>query len=236
MSALETADPTKQGYKGVKPNFGGGRIKEWESIGSTPQKMKKLTTVLSKNQKLHSFNVPLVTKKFERKSNLENELKRQEVREYIAAKQAFVEENLPYLEAFQEVKQVSQYLETEEDANKFVEEAVKLKLTQRLDFKEFDEQAQMGPKKDHPVIPSQKEISMMAIEAASQALHADENSPSLTQIALPTGDSNSLILSKSSKKSIFLKKQKLERSVTRAVDSNFTISKAVNLDNLPEKA
>ena len=36
---------------------------------------------------------------------------------------------------------VGSYLETEEQANKFVEEAVKLKLTQKLDLTEFDEGA-----------------------------------------------------------------------------------------------
>ena len=86
LKALETADPTAKGYTGVSPNFGGGNVAEWETIGSTPKKMKKLTTVLSKNQKLHSFNVPAITKKFERKSNLEKELRRQELREYITAK------------------------------------------------------------------------------------------------------------------------------------------------------
>lgn len=54
---------------------------EWEGIGTTTKKMKKLTTVLSKNQKLHSFNVPIVTKKFERKSNLQKELYRHEIRQ-----------------------------------------------------------------------------------------------------------------------------------------------------------
>lgn len=54
-----------KGYKGTSPNFGGGNVPEWLTIGKTPKKMKKLTTVLSKNQKLHSFNVPAVTKKFE---------------------------------------------------------------------------------------------------------------------------------------------------------------------------
>lgn len=44
------------------------------------KKMKKLTTVLSKNQKLHSMNVPEVTAKFEHKINIQNELKREEVR------------------------------------------------------------------------------------------------------------------------------------------------------------
>lgn len=87
MDALETKDPTAKGYKGVSPNFGGGNQPWGETIGKTPKKMKKLTTVLSKNQKLHSFNVPNITKKFERKSNLENELRRQETRELIAAKQ-----------------------------------------------------------------------------------------------------------------------------------------------------
>ena len=69
----------------------GGNIEEGQTIGKTPKRMKKLTTVLSKNQKLHSFNVPAVTKKFERKSNLEKELSRHQMRVHIAAKQAFVE-------------------------------------------------------------------------------------------------------------------------------------------------
>ena len=76
LEACETRDPTVIGYKGISPNFGGGNVSEWETIGSTPKKMKKLTTVLSKNQKKHSFNVPAVTKKFEQKSNLEKEIGR----------------------------------------------------------------------------------------------------------------------------------------------------------------
>lgn len=84
----------------MSPNFGGGLTNEMEGLGSTPKKMKKLTTVLSKNQKLHSFNVPAITKKFERKTNLEGELRRHVIREQIAAKQEFIEANLPYLEAF----------------------------------------------------------------------------------------------------------------------------------------
>ena len=129
MKAIRTQETTDKGYRGVSPNFGGGLTQDGEGVGSTPKKMKKLTTVLSKNQKLHSFNVPALTKKFERKSNLDNEIRRQLMREHIAAKQKFVEDNLPYLEAFQEVKKVGSYLNTEEEANKFVEEAVKLKLT-----------------------------------------------------------------------------------------------------------
>ena len=76
------------------------------------------------------------------------------MRELLTARQEFVEQNLPYLEAFQEVRKVGSYLETEEHANKFVEEAVKLKLTQRIDFEEFDKLAQMGHKENHPVIPN----------------------------------------------------------------------------------
>ena len=51
------------------------------------------------------------------------------------------------------MKKVGPYLETENDANRFVEEAVKLKLKQRIDFTDFDESAQMGRKADHSVIP-----------------------------------------------------------------------------------
>ena len=47
--ALKTGDPTRPGYKGVSPNYGGGNQEEGESIGKTRVKMKKLTTVLSKN-------------------------------------------------------------------------------------------------------------------------------------------------------------------------------------------
>lgn len=99
-AALETGDPTVKDYEGVSPNFGGGNITEGMKIGQTPKRMKKLTTVLSKNQKLHSFNVPAITKKFERKSNLQRELLRQQMREHVAAKQAQIEASLPILEAF----------------------------------------------------------------------------------------------------------------------------------------
>jgi hypothetical protein len=58
-NAMATGDPTARGYKGVKPNFGGGRVEPGMGIGSTEKNMKKLTTVLSKNQKLYSMNVPV---------------------------------------------------------------------------------------------------------------------------------------------------------------------------------
>ena len=57
------------------------------------------------------------------------------------------------------MKKVGPYLETESDANRFVEEAVKLKLKQRIDFTDFDESAQMGRKSDHSVLPGTAKIS-----------------------------------------------------------------------------
>ena len=36
LKALETQDPTQKDYKGTLPNFGGGKVPEWETIGSTP--------------------------------------------------------------------------------------------------------------------------------------------------------------------------------------------------------
>ena len=62
------------------------------------------------------------------------------------------------------------YLETEQDANEFVEQAVRLKLSQRVDFSEIDEEAQMGIRKDHPVIPDPEHVSQLAVEAASRVL------------------------------------------------------------------
>lgn len=96
--ALKTGDPHVKGYKGVSPNFGGGLVQEGEGIGSTRKHMKKLTTVLSKNQKLHSMNKP-TPKEFNRKVNLENELRFQVRRELQATKVKFIEDNLPVFEA-----------------------------------------------------------------------------------------------------------------------------------------
>ena len=76
--------------------------------------MRKLTTVLSKNQKLHSMNIPHKTKQFERKTNLSNEMRKQMIRQHLYARDTFIDANLPYIEAVQEAKQVSAYLKTEE--------------------------------------------------------------------------------------------------------------------------
>ena len=78
-SALRTEDPTKPGYKGVSPNYGGGIIEEGRGIGTSEKHMKKLTTVLSKNQKLYSMNQPTPSQ-FGRKVNLRNEVLRYEIR------------------------------------------------------------------------------------------------------------------------------------------------------------
>jgi len=56
---MKTQDPTSPGYRGVSPNFGGGNVEEGKGIGSTKKHMTKLTTVLSKNQKLFSMNRPV---------------------------------------------------------------------------------------------------------------------------------------------------------------------------------
>jgi len=45
----------------------------------------------------------------------------------------------------------------------FVEEAVKLKMTQKLDLRQFEEESQMASRKNHPVIPSPEEISKLAL-------------------------------------------------------------------------
>ena len=100
--------------------------------------MRKLTTVLSKNQKLHSMNTPHKTKQFERKTNLSNEMRKQMIRQHLYARDTFIEANLPYIEAVQEAKQVSAYLKTEEQANHFTEEAVKIKLSQMPDTRDVD--------------------------------------------------------------------------------------------------
>ena len=88
--ALQTKDPTQPDYKGVSPNYGGGKVEEGRGIGTTTKKMKKLTTVLSKNQKLYSMNQPTPSL-FNRKVNLENEKTKLTQQSLQALKQAFIE-------------------------------------------------------------------------------------------------------------------------------------------------
>ena len=72
---MRTQDPTGKDYKGVSPNLGGGLVKDGDGIGSTLKAMKKLTTVLSKNQKLFSMNQP-PPKEFIKRVNLQTEVQK----------------------------------------------------------------------------------------------------------------------------------------------------------------
>lgn len=116
---MRTQDPTGKDYKGLSPNFGGGLVKDGDGIGSTLKAMRKLTHVLSKNQKLYSMNQPS-PREFTKKVNLNQEVNKQKRNERLGQELKFVEENLPVLEAIKEAKEVRAYLLTEESANKFV--------------------------------------------------------------------------------------------------------------------
>ena len=96
--ALATQDPTQKKYKGVSPNFGGGLTGD-AGIGSTLKGMKKLTTVLSKNQKIASMNPYVNTLKFEVKVNIERALARDVLRKQEALSEAEIEQFRPQLEA-----------------------------------------------------------------------------------------------------------------------------------------
>ena len=89
--------------------------------------MKKLTTVLSKNQKLYSMNQP-PPKEFIKRINLQTEVKKQLRSEKLGQELKFFEQNLPVLEAIKEARDVRAYLLTEESSNQFVAEATRLKL------------------------------------------------------------------------------------------------------------
>jgi hypothetical protein len=60
------------------------------------------------------MNVPEITAKFEHKLNINNEFKREELRRTREAKNQFIDEHLPQIEAIQEAKKISAYLQTEE--------------------------------------------------------------------------------------------------------------------------
>lgn len=132
--------------------------------------MRKLTTVMSKNQKLHSMNVPS-SPELTKKVNLQNELQKQTYRIERAQKLKFIEENLPVLEAIQEAREVRVYLESEQDANSFVEEATKLKLRQKqsLGLEQLEE-IQQDYGENHPVIPSKRQVSALALSKSQSML------------------------------------------------------------------
>jgi hypothetical protein len=56
------------------------------------------------------MNVPEITAKFEHKLNINNEFKREELRRTREAKNQFIDEHLPQIEAIQEAKKISAYL------------------------------------------------------------------------------------------------------------------------------
>jgi len=58
---------------------------------------------------------------------------------------------------------VSAYLTTEQEANEFVKEATTLKMRQKVNFDKLEEADRLGIREDHPVIPSKREISALAI-------------------------------------------------------------------------
>ena len=129
------------------------------------------------------------------------------------------------------------YLQTKEQTDQFTEEAVKLKLSQIVDTREVDAASQMGVRENHPVIPSRKEISRMAIEAASSVLQPKHGDQQLA-LALDAGiEETKLIKNTKVSRSDIGEMESLERVNKRTgTGDNFVISKARNIDNLPEKA
>ena len=105
------------------------------------------------------------------------------------------------------------------------------------DTRDIDAASQMGVREDHPVIPSRKQISKMAIEAASRVLQPQHDDQRLS-LALDTQNEQIKLLGN----------QKVSRPDISEMDSldrvrkpagpngNFVVSKARNIDNLPEKA
>ena len=129
------------------------------------------------------------------------------------------------------------YLQTKEQANEFTEEAVKLKLSQIVDTREVDAASQMGVREDHPVIPSRKEISRMAIEAASRVLHPQHGEQQLALALDARNEETKLLENPKVSRPDIGEMESLERVKRRTGSGdNFVISKARNIDNLPEKA
>ena len=124
--------------------------------------MRKLTTVLSKNQKLHSMNNPEITARFERKINVDNELKREELRRFKQEQQRFIEDNLPQLEAIQDARKVKVYLTSELQTSQFVSAAVGLKLQQKRLIDNDLALVETKASEEHPVLPSRRQLSLLA--------------------------------------------------------------------------
>lgn len=101
----------------------------------------------------------------------------------------------------------------------------------------------MGIKKNHPVLPSKKQLSEMAFQAANNAVMVSEDESriesSLGQLALPLDESASELMIANGhkvKKVDISQLDSLERETKAQIQSNFVLSKAKTMDNLPEKA
>ena len=108
----------------------------------------------------------------------------------------------------------------------------------------------MGLREDHPVIPTSRDVSRLAIQAASELSKSSNsgNDFSMSRLALPSASNyreNSeiaaLAVGSSSFAQIFKRPnidelEKLDRTVKTSVKSNFVVTKAHNLENLPDKA
>lgn len=96
----------------------------------------------------------------------------------------------------------------------------------------------------HSVMPSKKQISMVAANALALAIEGKTEASSTQLSLMPTNYVADAMMAVQHqtifkpKKVDISKLESLERTVNRkfSQDSNFVITKAVNMDNLPEKA
>ena len=142
--------------------------KETRSANPDASNQKKLTQILSKNQKLHSVNVYSKTQKFEYKVNLENEKQRQLFREHMAQRNQLIEENQHIIEAIEEGKRVRAYFETDDQARQFVAKLADLKEQEKrgYHFEEIDKASKMT-REAHPVIASRNDLSRAIVGGAA---------------------------------------------------------------------
>eukprot|EP00347_Sterkiella_histriomuscorum_P017224 403350209 len=199
---------------------------------------KKLTQTLSTKQRLSSINVYEKTQLFEKKVNVENELKRQQVRELAFARTQFIENNQPAFEAIAEGKRVAAYFESEDQAISFVRELYEQKQ-QKIEsygFQEIDEKSKLTiGAGQHSVIPGREELSKMLLEGntKNKMLNQDQSQPNLL------ADMGIKVLELEG--DIHQEVERLERVQVNDANSkdpeqNFFITKAKPIDNTPEKA
>ena len=195
-----------------------------ETASANPAKnQRKRTQVLSRQQKLHSVNVYERTQRFEFKVNLENERQRQLFREEMARRSAFKEANLHVIEAIEEGKRVAAYFETEDQAKQFVARLAELKEGERkgYGFDQIEAHSKLQVSPGHKVIPSRAELSQRI-------------SQGLTPTKMLAGSMQPLLEGASDTK--ILPSEGLTRVPDKASDDSFLVTKAVPLDNTPEKA